>query len=130
VLGYTIGLDMTARGDGDRSRRKSYDTFTPLGPWIVTADEVGDPHTLEITLTLGGRVRQHVNSGDMVHKIPEILAYASGIMRLEPGDVILTGAPPGVGPVQAGDVMETSISHIGGMRVPVLGEGAWATTAR
>jgi 2-keto-4-pentenoate hydratase/2-oxohepta-3-ene-1,7-dioic acid hydratase in catechol pathway len=119
VLGYTIGLDMTVRGQGDRSRRKSYDTFTPLGPWIVTADEVPDPHALEIRLTVGGRERQHVNSGDMVTRIPGIIAYASRIMRLEPGDVLLTGAPPGVGQVLDGDVMDTTITGLGRLRIPV-----------
>jgi 2-keto-4-pentenoate hydratase/2-oxohepta-3-ene-1,7-dioic acid hydratase in catechol pathway len=120
VLGYTIGLDMTVRGTGDRSRRKSYDTFTPLGPWLVTADEIADPHALHIQLTVNGVIRQDVNTRDMLVKIPGIIAYASRIMRLEPGDVILTGAPPGVGQVRAGDVLETHISGIGRMRQTVV----------
>ena len=119
VLGYTIGLDMTVRGAGDRSRRKSYDTFTPVGPWIATADEVGDPHALEIRLTVNGEVRQHVSSGDMSTRIPGIIAYASSVMRLEPGDLVLTGAPPGVNQVHDGDVMEAAISRVGSMRIPV-----------
>jgi 2-keto-4-pentenoate hydratase/2-oxohepta-3-ene-1,7-dioic acid hydratase in catechol pathway len=119
VLGYTIGLDMTVRGQGDRSRRKSYDTFTPIGPWVVTADEIADPHALEIRLTVGGVERQHVNSGDMVTRVPGIIAYASRIMRLEPGDVLLTGAPPGVGQVLEGDVMDATISGLGRLRIPV-----------
>ena len=126
VLGYTIGLDMTVRGAGDRSRRKSYDTFTPIGPWITTADEVGDPHALEIRLTVNGEERQHVSSGEMSTKIPSILAYASSVMRLEPGDVVLTGAPPGVNQVHDGDVMDASISRLGGMRIPVRLQGAGA----
>jgi 2-keto-4-pentenoate hydratase/2-oxohepta-3-ene-1,7-dioic acid hydratase in catechol pathway len=119
VLGYTIGLDMTVRGAGDRSRRKSYDTFTPVGPWIATADEVGDPHALEIRLAVNGEVRQQVSSGDMSTRIPGIIAYASSVMRLEPGDVVLTGAPPGVNQVHDGDVMEAAISRVGSMRIPV-----------
>lgn len=119
VLGYTIGLDMTVRGAGDRSRRKSHDTFTPLGPWVTTADEVGDAQALEITLQVGATMRQDVNTRDMTVKIPGIIAYASRIMRLNPGDVILTGAPPGVGQVNDGDVMETRISRLGSMRTPV-----------
>ncbi|HEY8475254.1 MAG TPA: fumarylacetoacetate hydrolase family protein, partial [Chloroflexota bacterium] len=118
VLGYTITLDITLRGQGDRSRRKSYDTFTPIGPWIVTSEEVGDPHTLDIRLTVGGALRQSVNTVDMKMKIPQIVAYASSIMRLDPGDVVLTGAPPGVGAITAGDVMDVEISRIGRMRVP------------
>jgi 2-keto-4-pentenoate hydratase/2-oxohepta-3-ene-1,7-dioic acid hydratase in catechol pathway len=119
VLGYTIGLDMTVRGKGDRSRRKSYDSFTPIGPWIATADEVGDPNDLHIRLTLNGEVRQDVNTSTMDTKVPGIIAYASSVMRLEPGDVIITGAPPGVGQVHDGDVIDVSISRIGGMRLSV-----------
>jgi len=121
VLGYTIGLDITVRGAGDRSRRKSYDTFTPLGPWVTTADEVGDPHTLDIRLSIGGAVRQSVNTQDLGVKIPGIIAYTSGVMRLEPGDVILTGAPQGVGPIRDADVMDTEISRLGRMLVSVRG---------
>jgi 2-keto-4-pentenoate hydratase/2-oxohepta-3-ene-1,7-dioic acid hydratase in catechol pathway len=120
VLGYTIGLDMTVRGDGDRSRRKSYDTFTPLGPWLVTRDEVGDPQALDIVLTVNGAVRQQVNTSTMLTPVAKLVAYASEVMRLDPGDVILSGAPPGVGPVQDGDVIETWISRLGHMRLPVL----------
>ncbi len=119
ILGYTIGLDMTVRGDGDRSRRKSYDTFTPIGPWIVTADEVGDPHALRITLSVDGEVRQDVDTATMTTKIPEIIAYASSVMRLYPGDVVMTGAPPGVAQVRDGNVIETTITRIGSMRTPV-----------
>ncbi|RPI08214.1 MAG: FAA hydrolase family protein [Actinobacteria bacterium] len=119
VLGYTIGLDMTVRGDGDRSRRKSYDTFTPIGPWIVTADEVADPNKLEVRLEVDGNLRQDANTKDMLVDVAGIIAYASSVMRLDPGDVILTGAPPGVGQVKAGEVMVSEISEIGTMRNPV-----------
>ena len=119
VLGYTIGLDMTVRGDGDRSRRKSYDTFTPIGPWVVTTDELGDPQALEIGLTVNGEPRQNVHTSTMLTPVAQLIAYASDVMRLDPGDVIVTGAPPGVGPVQDGDVIETWISRIGRMRLPV-----------
>ena len=119
VLGYTIGLDMTVRGDGDRSRRKSYDTFTPIGPWIVTADEVADPNKLEVRLEVDGDLRQEANTKDMLVDVAGIIAYASSVMRLDPGDVILTGAPPGVGQVKAGEVMVSEISEIGTMRNPV-----------
>jgi 2-keto-4-pentenoate hydratase/2-oxohepta-3-ene-1,7-dioic acid hydratase in catechol pathway len=119
VLGYMIGLDITERGPGDRSRRKSYDTFTPLGPWLTTEDEVPDPHDLAIQLWLNGEVRQLANTRDMLVKIPRIIAYASRVMRLEPGDVILTGAPPGVGQIHAGDVMVVEVSGLGQMEVGV-----------
>jgi 2-keto-4-pentenoate hydratase/2-oxohepta-3-ene-1,7-dioic acid hydratase in catechol pathway len=119
VLGYTIGLDMTVRGEGDRSRRKSYDTFTPLGPWLVTSDEMGDPQALEIGLTVNGTVRQQVHTSTMLTPVAQLIAYASEVMRLDPGDVIVSGAPPGVGPVVDGDLIETWISGIGRMRLPV-----------
>ena len=119
VLGYTIGLDITERGAGDRSRRKSWDTFTPLGPWITTADELTDPGALEIHLEIGGTTKQHANTSEMLVGVAGIVAYASSIMRLEPGDVILTGAPQGVGEIHDGDVIDTSISGLGRLRVPV-----------
>lgn len=121
VLGYTIGLDMTVRGPGDRSRRKSYDTFTPIGPCIATADEIPDPHALGIRLTVNGAMRQNISSGDMLVRIPGIIAHASRVMRLEPGDVILTGAPPGVDQVHDGDLMTAEIDGVGAMSTPVRG---------
>jgi 2-keto-4-pentenoate hydratase/2-oxohepta-3-ene-1,7-dioic acid hydratase in catechol pathway len=119
VFGYTIGLDMTVRGDGDRSRRKSYDTFTPIGPWIVTADEVADPNKLEVRLEVDGDLRQEANTEDMLVNVAGIIAHTSSVMRLDPGDIILTGAPPGVGQVKAGELMVSEISEIGTMRNPV-----------
>lgn len=119
VLGYTIALDVTLRGPGDRSRRKSYDTFTPIGPWITTADEVGDWRSLVIDVRVNGATRQHVTAGDMLHGVPELISYASNVMRLEPGDVILTGAPPGVGEIRPGDVVEVSISQLGTLTMGV-----------
>ena len=92
MLGYTIGLDMTVRGDGDRSRRKSYDTFTPMGPWMVTADEIVDPNKLDVHLEVDGCVRQHTNTSDMLVDVAGIIAYTSTVMRLDPGDVVLDGS--------------------------------------
>lgn len=120
ILGYCIGLDITVRGRGDRSRRKSYDTFSPIGPWVTTADEVGDPTNLEIRLEIGGVVRQNANTRDLVVNIPGIIGYASEVMTLYPGDIIFTGAPAGVGEIHPGDVMDTAITHLGRMQVPVL----------
>jgi 2-keto-4-pentenoate hydratase/2-oxohepta-3-ene-1,7-dioic acid hydratase in catechol pathway len=120
VLGFTAGLDITVRSAADRSRRKSYDTFSPLGPWIVTTDEVGDGSGLDILLTSGGEVRQSVNTADLLTPVPQIVSYASRVMTLEPGDVLFTGAPPGVGPITAGEKLEMSISRIGSMSVQVV----------
>lgn len=124
VLGYVIGLDMVLRGHGDRSRRKSYDTFTPLGPWLTTADEIGDPKGLDIHLSVGGATRQRANTDQMIVSVPGIIAHASSIMRLEPGDVILTGAPPGVGEVNAGDTVDVTISKLGTLEVHVTADDA------
>lgn len=115
VLGYTILLDITVRGDGDRSRRKSYDGFTPIGPYVVTSDQIGDPHNLHIRLWVNGQIRQDVNSGDMLVKIPQMIAYASRVFTLNPGDVFTTGSPPGVGQIHRGDTMVTEIEKIGRM---------------
>lgn len=119
VLGYLPGIDVTVRGPGDRSRRKSHDTFTPVGGWLTTADEIPDPHDIDIRLTVCGELRQSVNTGTMITRIPQIVAYASQVMRLEPGDLIMTGAPPGVGPIHPGDVMEVTMTGLSPMRIPV-----------
>lgn len=118
VLGFTAGLDITVRSAADRSRRKSYDSFSPLGPWLATRDEVGESG-LDILLTCNGAVRQSVNTADMLVPVPEIVAYASKIMTLNPGDVIFTGAPPGVGPIAAREELRISITKIGAMTVTV-----------
>jgi 2-keto-4-pentenoate hydratase/2-oxohepta-3-ene-1,7-dioic acid hydratase in catechol pathway len=120
IIGYTAGLDITVRGPADRSRRKSYDTFAPLGPWITTADEAGDPEGLVIDLVRNGvDHRQHSRAREMITPVPAIVSYASRMMTLVPGDLIFTGAPPGVGPIHPGDVLETRISGIGSMTVGV-----------
>jgi len=120
VLGFTAGLDITVRSTGDRSRRKSYDSFSPLGPWLVTADEIGDGSGLDIRLTSRGETRQSVNTRDMLTPVPHIVSYASRVMTLNPGDVLFTGAPPGVGPITAGEKLEMTISGIGSMSVQVV----------
>jgi 2-keto-4-pentenoate hydratase/2-oxohepta-3-ene-1,7-dioic acid hydratase in catechol pathway len=101
VFGYTIVNDVSARGvqlaTSQWSLGKSFPTFTPLGPWITSADEIADPHALDITLTLNGEMMQSANTRDMIFRIPELIAYISSIVPLETGDVISTGTPPGVG---------------------------------
>ncbi|GHH86223.1 2-hydroxyhepta-2,4-diene-1,7-dioate isomerase [Streptomyces sulfonofaciens] len=120
VLGYTVGLDITVRSAADRSRRKSYDTFSPIGPWVTTADEAGDPADFQIDLVRNGDDhRQHVNTRDFITPVAAIVSYASRMMTLLPGDVVFTGAPPGVGPIQAGDSLETRISRLGAMTLRV-----------
>lgn len=119
VAGYTIGLDMTIRGTEDRSYRKSLDTFSVLGPWMVTADEFGDPSAVDFEIKVNGETRQKANTRDLIFNVPKLISYASNAYRLDPGDVIMTGTPEGVGPVQPGDVMDCWIERIGSMQVAV-----------
>jgi 2-keto-4-pentenoate hydratase/2-oxohepta-3-ene-1,7-dioic acid hydratase in catechol pathway len=119
VLGFTAGLDITVRSAADRSRRKSYDGFSPLGPYLVTTDELGDGSDLDIRLTCDGVQRQSCNTRDMITPVPAIVAYASSVMTLVPGDVLFTGAPPGVGPITAGERLDMSITAIGSMAVTI-----------
>jgi 2-keto-4-pentenoate hydratase/2-oxohepta-3-ene-1,7-dioic acid hydratase in catechol pathway len=119
VFGYTTLLDITVRGDGDRSRRKSYDSFAPMGPWIVTPDEVPDPQDVGIRLWVGDTLRQDARTRDMTFGIAQIIAFASEVMTLHPGDVIATGTPEGVGPIRDGDTVTIDIEHVGRMAIPV-----------
>jgi 2-keto-4-pentenoate hydratase/2-oxohepta-3-ene-1,7-dioic acid hydratase in catechol pathway len=101
VFGYTCANDLTMRdaqkADGQWTRAKSPDSFCPLGPWIVTADEIADPHRLSIRLTLNGKLMQESNTEQMVFGVAELVSYLSSTMTLQPGDLLLTGTPPGVG---------------------------------
>jgi 2-keto-4-pentenoate hydratase/2-oxohepta-3-ene-1,7-dioic acid hydratase in catechol pathway len=119
VAGYCIGLDMTIRGPEERSFRKSPDSYTVLGPWLVTADEIPDPGCLEIAIQVNGQERQKANTRDLILGVPELIAWASSFYTLHPGDVLLTGTPQGVGPVRPGDVMLASLERVGEMRVEV-----------
>ncbi len=131
VLGYTAFNDVTARdfqfGDGQWQRGKSCDTFAPMGPTIVTTDEIPDPHTLRITLTLNGTVMQDSSTAQLIFRVPELIEFITSSITLEPGDVIPTGTPAGVGfarkpPVflKPGDVMDVGIERIGGLGNPVV----------
>ena len=119
VAGYCIGLDMTIRGPEERSLRKSPDSYCVLGPWLVTPDEVGDPGGLQVAITLNGEPRQDANTSDLILSVAELIAWASSFYTLQPGDVILTGTPQGVGPVRPGDTMHARIDRIGAMQVRV-----------
>jgi 2-keto-4-pentenoate hydratase/2-oxohepta-3-ene-1,7-dioic acid hydratase in catechol pathway len=119
VAGYCIGLDITIRGPEERSFRKSPDSYTVLGPWLVTADELGDPSKLAFTIAVNGEVRQDANTDDLVLGVRELIEMASSFYTLHPGDVILTGTPQGVGPVRPGDVLLAKMEKIGEMRVDV-----------
>jgi 2,4-diketo-3-deoxy-L-fuconate hydrolase len=119
VAGYCIGFDITVRGPEERSLRKSIDGYTVLGPWFVSADEVTDPAALDLELKVNGATRQRANTRDLIIPIPELIAFASSFYTLMPGDVLLTGTPEGVGPIQPGDALDAAISEIGAMQVLV-----------
>ena len=119
VAGYCIGVDFTLRGEEDRGLRKSLDGYTTLGPWLTTPDEAGSIEDLRISLAVNGTQRQGGRTSDMIHDVAEIIACASRYFPLLPGDVILTGTPPGAGPVAAGDVLHCSIQNLGAMSVAV-----------
>jgi 2,4-didehydro-3-deoxy-L-rhamnonate hydrolase len=119
VAGYSIGLDMTTRGPEERSLRKSIDSYTVLGPWLATADAVANPAALDLLLTVNGEPRQQANTRDLILSIPELIEFAASFYTLHPGDVLLTGTPEGVGPVQPGDRLVAEIQGIGRMEVAV-----------
>jgi 2-keto-4-pentenoate hydratase/2-oxohepta-3-ene-1,7-dioic acid hydratase in catechol pathway len=119
VAGYTLGLDMTLRGPEERSFRKSIDSYTVLGPWLVTADEFGDPADIGISLAVNGTIRQQARTRDLILSVPALIAFASRFYTLHPGDVLMTGTPEGVGPVQPGDLLTASVERIGTVEVRV-----------
>ena len=121
VAGYCIGLDMTVRGPEERSMRKSPDSYSVLGPWLVTADELPDPSGLQLVLTVNGEPRQNANTRDLILDVRDLIAWASSFYTLQPGDVFYTGTPEGVGPVQPGDVIDARIDKIGAMQVHIRG---------
>jgi 2-keto-4-pentenoate hydratase/2-oxohepta-3-ene-1,7-dioic acid hydratase in catechol pathway len=119
VAGYTIGLDITIRGTEDRSFRKSVDTHSVLGPWLVTADEISDPGQLDLEIAVNGEQRQKSNTNRLILGVPELIELASSFYTLYPGDVIFTGTPEGVSPIEAGDEIVATIENIGTMRLEV-----------
>ena len=128
VAGYTICNDVTARTlqTEDINRRypwfrtKSFDTFTPLGPWIVTSDAIRQPVRLDIECRVNGKVRQRSNTRHMLFDIPSIVEYVSRYITLDPGDVISTGTPEGIGRIEHGDTVTCRIEGIGELKNPVL----------
>ena len=119
IAGYAIGLDMTTRGKELQSFRKSADTYAVLGPWMVTADEIHDPNNLDLKISVNGEVRQNSNTRELVYNVEKLIEYSSERYTLYPGDIIMTGTPDGVGPVEPGDVMTCELEGIGMMEVHV-----------
>jgi len=128
VLGYTVINDVTARDMQKRDiesrnpwfRSKSLDTFCPLGPWIVTSEEIPDPQRLSLECRVNGEVRQHGNTREMIFPVTQLIEFISAHMTLEPGDIIATGTPEGISPIRPGDVVECEVEGIGVLRNPVI----------
>jgi 2-keto-4-pentenoate hydratase/2-oxohepta-3-ene-1,7-dioic acid hydratase in catechol pathway len=121
IFGYVCGNDVTAadlqRRDNQWTRSKGFDTFCPLGPWIETEFDATDAL---ITCHVNGAMRQMASTRDMIFTVRQLIAFASSVMTLQPGDVILTGTPAGVGPLIPGDMVEVSIAGLGTLRNPVI----------
>jgi 2-keto-4-pentenoate hydratase/2-oxohepta-3-ene-1,7-dioic acid hydratase in catechol pathway len=128
ILGYTVFNDITARKIQVKDitsklpwfRSKSLDTFGPIGPRIVNHQEINDPHNLKIELRLNGEIKQSSNTKHLLFKIPELLENISKYFTMEPGDIVATGTPSGIGPVKPGDLLEASIEKIGTLTNKVI----------
>ncbi|WP_329026066.1 fumarylacetoacetate hydrolase family protein [Streptomyces sp. NBC_00690] len=124
IFGYLILLDLTLRTEGERQEertmRKSFETFTPIGPFIVTADEVTDPSNLGLRLWVNDELRQQANTRDLIVGIDDLIEQASSVVTLRPGDIYATGTPEGVGPIEAGDVVRAEIDGLGELSLPVV----------
>ncbi|QJU55323.1 fumarylacetoacetate hydrolase family protein [Herbiconiux sp. KACC 21604] len=124
VAGYTLLLDMTMRGGEDRSTRKSFDTFTPVGPHLVTPDEAGGWEKMRLRTWVAGELRQDADVVDLIWGIPALIEYASSVMTLEPGDIVTSGTPAGIGQVREGDAVAVEVEGVGRLEVRVTEEGA------
>lgn len=126
VFGYTCLLDMTMRGGEDRSVRKSFDTFTPVGPTIVSPADLPRIEELELHLWVNGTLRQRADLKDLIWSLPKLIAYVSTVMTLFPGDIVTTGTPEGVGEVFDGDRIEVEVTGLDRLAVTVTNQGAVA----
>ncbi|MBN9104012.1 MAG: fumarylacetoacetate hydrolase family protein [Propionibacteriaceae bacterium] len=128
IFGYTVANDVTARdlqaSDGQWARAKGFDSFCPLGPWIVTHLSLEEAGTLELTTTLNGEPRQSGNTAQLIHPIATLISHVSAFTTLLPGDVILTGTPSGIGPMEVGDSVSVTIGGVGTLTNPVVAEDA------
>jgi 2,4-didehydro-3-deoxy-L-rhamnonate hydrolase len=119
IVGYAIGLDMTARGQEDRSFRKSIDSYSVLGPWMVTADEIPDPDNVPLRIFVNGDKKQESNTKALIYDCKKLIEWGSTFYSFYPGDVLYTGTPEGVSPVKPGDTMRAVIDPIGEMTIAV-----------
>ena len=128
VAGYAIGLDITIRGTEDRSFRKSPDTYSVLGPWLVTPDEIGDPGNLDLSISVNHEVRQKSNTNNMILGVAELIELASSFYTLYPGDIVMTGTPEGVSQIAPGDVISATVEKVGTMQV-LVAQASWPVAA-
>ena len=119
VAGYSIALDITIRGSEDRSFRKSPDSYSVLGPWLVTKDEIPNPGELDLSIAVNGEVRQSSNTRNMILGVAELIEFASSFYTLHPGDIFMTGTPEGVSQIAPGDLIVASVEKVGTMQVKV-----------
>jgi 2,4-diketo-3-deoxy-L-fuconate hydrolase len=119
IAGYCVGLDITVRGPEERSLRKSLDTYSVLGPWLTTADEISHPITLDLWLDVNGERRQMANTRDLIMNVPELISFASAFYTLHPGDVLYSGTPEGVGAIKPGDRIHAEIESLGSLQMRV-----------
>jgi 2-keto-4-pentenoate hydratase/2-oxohepta-3-ene-1,7-dioic acid hydratase in catechol pathway len=113
VCAYSIGLDMTVRGPELQCFRKSIDTYSVLGPWLVTADEIPDPDKLDLSIRVNGELKQNSNTKYLVYNVERLIEFGSAMYTLCPGDIIMTGTPAGVGPVKPGDSLHAYVQGVG-----------------
>ncbi|NKQ52258.1 fumarylacetoacetate hydrolase family protein [Amycolatopsis sp. K13G38] len=130
VFGYTCLLDMTMRGGEDRSVRKSFDTFTPLGPAIVSRQDVPPIDELELHLWVNGKLRQRADLKDLIWGVAKLVSYVSTVMTLNPGDIVSTGTPEGVGEVHDGDRIEMRVTGLDLLTASVSATGATVCPTR
>jgi 2-keto-4-pentenoate hydratase/2-oxohepta-3-ene-1,7-dioic acid hydratase in catechol pathway len=119
VCAYSIGLDMTVRGPELQCFRKSIDTYSVLGPWLVTADEIADPNALDLSITVNGERRQSSNTKYLVYNVQRLIEFASSMYTLHPGDILMTGTPAGVSPVKPGDLLHAYVQGVGGADIRI-----------
>nr|WP_255437775.1 fumarylacetoacetate hydrolase family protein [Thalassobacillus sp. CUG 92003] len=120
IFGYFALLDISVRGNEERSWRKSFDTFTPIGPYLVTSDEIDDPNKLDFKLWVNDELRQDGNTRHLIYDCNKCLEAVTQNMTVYPGDIIATGTPEGVGPIQEGDNVKIHVQDVGEFTVPVI----------
>jgi 2-keto-4-pentenoate hydratase/2-oxohepta-3-ene-1,7-dioic acid hydratase in catechol pathway len=133
IFGYSCLIDVVVRGKEERVMRKSFDSFCPMGPYLVTADEIPDYADIDLELSVNGELRQKANTRDLIVGVPEMIAMASSVMTLFPGDIIASGTPAGVGRLKANDRVEIRIAGVGEMKLDVSlgtegGHAVWEKT--